>query len=279
MNLNQDDFIDQNITMSTHDPLLIFTNKGKVYRIKGYKIPEASRNAKGIPVINIINIDKDEKVKALVPIKKESDFEGYLFFVTKQGLCKRVAAEEFVSIRQTGKIAITMKEGDELVTVFQTSGNDQIIIGASNGKAVRFAEEKVRAMGRGAAGVRGMNVDGAEVIGACRDADGEKILVVSKYGYGKKSDLSDYRLTSRGAKGVKTITITEKNGELVSLKAVKGDEDCLIMTNGGIMIRIHLDTVSTYGRAAQGVMLITPGEGTYVSSVTVLDHQDEEEEE
>ena len=279
MNLNQDDFIDQNITMSTHDHLLIFTNKGKVYRIKGYKIPEASRNAKGIPVINIINIEKDEKVKALVPIKKDADFEGYLFFVTKQGLCKRVAAEEFVSIRATGKLAITMKEDDELVTVFETSGSDQIIIGASNGKAVRFPEDEVRAMGRGAAGVRGMNVDGAEVIGACRDADGEKILVVSKYGYGKKSELEDYRITSRGAKGVKTITITEKNGELVSLKAVKGDEDCLIMTNGGIIIRIHLDTVSTYGRAAQGVLLINPGEGTYVSSVTVLDHQDGEEEE
>jgi DNA gyrase subunit A len=279
MSLNEDDVVDQNITMSTHDFLLIFTNKGKVYRIKGFNVPEASRNAKGIPVINIINIDKDERVKALVPINREWEVKGYLFFVTKNGLCKRVPASEFESIRQNGKIAISLKEDDELVAVRPTLGDSQIIIGAANGKAVRFDERGVRAMGRNASGVRGMNVDGSEVIGMCTDAEGSKILVVSKLGYGKQTPVEDYRLTSRGAKGVKTININEKNGDLVALKAVNGDEDCLIMTNDGIIIRIHLEKVSTMGRATQGVRLIKPQEGTVVSAVSVMSHSEEDKEE
>lgn len=279
MSLNEDDVVDQNITMSTHDFLLIFTNKGKVYRIKGFNIPEASRNAKGIPVINIINIEKDEKVKALVPINREWEVKGFLFFVTKNGLCKRVPASEFESIRQNGKIAISLKENDELVAVKPTLGNSQIIIGAANGKAVRFDERSVRAMGRNASGVRGMNVVGTEVIGMCTDAEGSNILVVSKNGYGKKTPVSEYRLTSRGAKGVKTININEKNGDLVSLKAVNGDEDCLIMTNDGIIIRIHLEKVSTMGRATQGVRLIKPQVGTIVSAVSLMSHSEEEDEE
>ncbi len=278
MALNEDDVIDQNITMSTHDYLLIFTNKGKVYRIRGFNVPEASRNAKGIPVINIINIDKDEKVRALVPINREWEIKGYLFFVTKNGLCKRVPANEFESIRQNGKIAISLKEDDELVAVRPTLGDSQIIIGAANGKAVRFDERGVRAMGRNASGVKGMNVDGSEVIGMCTDAEGSNILVVSKKGYGKQTPVAEYRLTSRGAKGVKTININEKNGELVSLKAVNGDEDCLIMTSDGIIIRIHLAKVSTMGRATQGVRLIKPQEGTYVSAVSLMGHGEDEED-
>ena len=279
MSLNEDDVVDQNITMSTHDFLLVFTNKGKVYRIKGYKIPEASRNAKGIPFINIINIDKNEKVKALVPINREWELKGYLFFVTKNGLCKRVPAQEFESIRQNGKIAISLKEDDELVAVKPTLGDSEIIIGAANGKTVRFDERGVRSMGRTASGVKGMNVDGSEVIGMCTSTEGSKILVVSKKGYGKQTPVNEYRLTTRGAKGVKTININEKNGELVSLKAVNGDEDCLIMTNDGIIIRIHLENVSTMGRATQGVRLIKPQEGTYVSAVSLMAHQSDEEEE
>lgn len=277
MTLNEDDIIDQNITMSTHDHLLLFTNKGKVYRIKGYKIPESSRNGKGIPVINIINIEKDEKVTALVPINREWEIKGYLFFVTKNGLCKRVEAKEFESIRQSGKIAITMKEDDELVTVKPTLGDEEIIIAASNGKAVRFDERGVRAMGRNASGVRGMNVDGSTVIGACTSKEGAQILVVSKYGYGKKTPVEEYRITSRGAKGVKTININESNGELVALKAVNGDEDALIMRNDGVIIRISLSNVSTLGRVTKGVRLIKPEENTYVKTVTLMDHQDEEE--
>ena len=279
MTLNEDDIIDQNITMSTHDHLLLFTNKGKVYRVKGYKIPESSRNGKGIPVINIINIEKDEKVTALVPINREWEIKGYLFFVTKNGLCKRVEAKEFESIRQSGKIAITMKDDDELVTVKPTLGDEEIIIAASNGKAVRFDERGVRAMGRNASGVRGMNVDGSTVIGACTSKEGAQILVVSKYGYGKKTPVEEYRITSRGAKGVKTININESNGELVALKAVNGDEDVLIMRNDGVIIRISLSNVSTLGRVTKGVRLIKPEENTYVKTVTLMDHQDEESEE
>ncbi len=279
MTLNEDDVVEQNITMSTHDHLLLFTNKGKVYRIKGYKIPESSRNGKGIPVINIINIEKDEKVKALVPINREWEVKGYLFFVTKNGLCKRVEAKEFESIRQSGKIAITMKEDDELVDVKPTLGDDEIIIGAANGKAVRFNENGVRAMGRNASGVRGMNVDGSYVIGCCTSKEGKQILVVSKYGYGKKTDIEEYRITSRGAKGVKTININETNGDLVALKAVNGNEDALIMRNDGVIIRISLEHVSTLGRVTKGVKLIKPEQNTYVKTVTLMEHEEENEEE
>lgn len=275
--LNEDDVIDQNIAMSTHDHLLLFTNKGKVYRIKGYRIPETTRNSKGIPVVNLLKLDKEEKIKAMVALKRDEQLYGFLFFVTKNGICKRVPIEEFESIRQNGKIAISLKEDDELVAVKLTSGHDQLIIGASNGKAVRFNENDIRPMGRNASGVRGMNVDGSEVIGACSDADGSYILVVSKNGYGKKSELAEYRLTSRGAKGVKTIQINEKNGDLVALKAVNGDEDAMIMTDGGVVIRIHLDSVSTLGRSTQGIRLIKPQENTYVSTVTVLEAQSDDE--
>ena len=279
MTLNEDDIIEQNITMSTHDFLLLFTNKGKVYRIKGFKVPEASRNAKGVPAINIINIEKGEKIKALVPINKEAEVKGYLFFVTKNGLCKRVEAKEFESIRQTGKIAISLKEDDELVAVKLTLGEEEIIIGASNGKAVRFDERGVRSMGRTASGVRGMNLDGGVVVGCCTSTEGKMVLVVSKKGYGKKTAISEYRVTARGAKGVKTININEKNGELVSLKAVNGDEDVLIMRNDGVIIRINLGNVATLSRATQGVRLIKPEENTYVSAVTVMDKEETEENE
>lgn len=277
MSLNEEDKIDQTVTMSTHDFLLIFTNKGKVYRIKGYKIPEASRNAKGIPVINIINIEKDEKIKSLVPIDKEAEISGYLFFVTKQGICKRVAAREFESIRQNGKIAITLKEDDELIGVKPTRGDEDIIIAASNGKAVRFREDCVRDMGRSASGVRGMDVDGSEVIGVATSNEGSKILIVTENGNGKKTDINEYRVTSRGAKGVKTLKENDRIGKLVALKAINGDEDALIMTSDGIIIRIHLDQVSELSRVTSGVRLITPQPGTTVQAVSIVEHEDEEE--
>ena len=277
MSLNEEDKIDQTVTMSTHDFLLIFTDKGKVYRIKGYKIPEASRNAKGIPVINIINIEKDEKIKSLVPIDKEAEISGYLFFVTKQGICKRVAAHEFESIRQNGKIAITLKEDDELIGVKPTKGDEDIIIAASNGKAVRFREDCVRDMGRSASGVRGMDVDGSEVIGVATSNEGSKILIVTENGNGKKTDINEYRVTSRGAKGVKTLKENDRIGKLVALKAINGDEDALIMTSDGIIIRIHLDQVSELSRVTSGVRLITPQPGTTVQAVSIVEHEDEEE--
>ncbi|MBR2801007.1 MAG: DNA gyrase subunit A [Erysipelotrichaceae bacterium] len=271
LGLNEDDDVEQNVAMSTHDFLLLFSNRGRVFRIKGYEIPEASRNAKGLPLINLLKLDKDEKIKTLVVIQRDKEIAGYLFFVTMNGLCKRVPAEEFESIRQNGKIAISLKDDDELVAVLPTSGEDEIIMGASNGKAVRFNENDVRPMGRTASGVKGMNVDGSRIIGVCTNREGQNILVVSRHGYGKQTPIADYRMTSRGAKGVKTININEKNGDLVALKAVRGDEDCLIMASDGVVIRFSLEDVSMQGRATQGVRLIKPTEGAYVSSITILD--------
>lgn len=276
MATHSDDIVDQFITMSTHDYLLLFTNFGKVYRIKGYRVPQASRIAKGIPVVNLLNLDKDEKVKAMSAVSTDSD-NAFFVFSTKEGLIKRVPVSEFESIRQSGKIAISLREGDELIAVKQTTGEDEIIIAGANGKAVRFNENDVRPMGRNAAGVRGFNVDGSEVIGMTTDKEGEYILAVTQGGYGKKSALEDYRLTNRGAKGVKTINITEKNGPLVSMRAVSGNEELLIVTDEGTVIRISLRNVGTYGRNTQGVKLIQLGEGHSVSSVAVIPVEDSED--
>jgi DNA gyrase subunit A len=276
MATHSDDIVDQFITMSTHDYLLLFTNFGKVYRIKGYRVPQASRIAKGIPVVNLLNLDKDEKVKAMSAVSTDSN-NAFFVFSTKEGLVKRVAVSEFESIRQSGKIAISLRDGDELIAVKQTTGDDEVIIAGANGKAVRFNENDVRPMGRNAAGVRGFNVDGSEVIGMTTDKEGEYILAVTQGGYGKKSSLEDYRLTNRGAKGVKTINITEKNGPLVSMRAVTGKEELLIVTDEGIVIRISLKNVGTYGRNTQGVKLIQLGEGHSVSSVAVIPVEEVEE--
>lgn len=277
MAVNEDDVIDQFISMSTHDYLLLFTNKGRVYRMKGYKVPESSRTAKGIPAVNLVDLDKDEKIKALVPINVDKDEIHYLFFVTKNGIVKRTPVAEFDNIRQTGKIAITLKDEDELITVKPTTGKDQIIIAGSNGKAVRFDENGVRSMGRTASGVRGMNVDNGQVIGMSTTSEGNYLLVVSENGYGKKSKLEEYRITSRGAKGVTTIKINDKNGPLISLKAVNGEEDCMIMTDDGIVIRISLSKVSVLGRSTQGVRLIKPAEGTKVSTVAIVESQNDQD--
>lgn len=281
MSVNNDDVIDEFISMSTHDHLLLFSNFGKVYRIKGYKIPEATRISKGIPIVNIIPLDKGEMINSMVPYKSNNDENDvkYLFFVTKNGLCKRTAIEEFESIRQNGKIAIVLKDDDELVGVKATPGNSEMIIGASNGKAVRFNESDVRATGRNSSGVCGMNIEKADhIVGIASDSNGNEILVVSENGYGKRSKLEDYRMTKRGAKGVKTININEKNGPLVSLKAVNGDEDCMIMTNDGIIIRINVDKIGVYGRVSQGVRLIKPNENCVVSTVAIVEHEEEIDE-
>lgn len=277
MTVHADDVVDQFLTMNTHDHLLLFTNLGRVYRMKGYRIPPASRIAKGIPVVNLLTMEKDEKIKAMVAVSPESESQ-YLFFVTSAGLVKRVHVSEFESIRQTGKIAITLKEDDQLLAVKLTSGSEEIIIAGSNGKAVRFNESDVRAMGRNASGVRGFNIDGSKAIGVATDKEGSFILSVTQKGYGKKSELGDYRLTSRGAKGVKTIQITEKNGPLVELKAVKGDEDLLMVTDGGTIIRISLDKVGVYSRGTQGVRLINISEDQTLTTVAVVEKEESEEE-
>lgn len=279
MTMNSDDVVEQLINMSTHDHLLLFSNLGRVYRIKGYRVPESSRTAKGIPLVNIIPLDKEEKIKSLVRIGKDNDTIQYLFFVTKSGLCKRTNIEEFESIRQNGKIAINLKEGDEIVDVKPTTGYAEVVIAASNGKAVRFSEEDIRPLGRTASGVKAMNVDGGYVVGFASNENGSQILVVSENGYGKKSPIEEYRITKRGGKGVSTIKVTDKNGGLVSLKAVNGDEDCLIMTDDGVVIRISLDAVATLGRSTQGVRMIRTAEGVKVSSIVIAQKEEEEKQE
>ncbi|MEG0841461.1 MAG: DNA gyrase subunit A [Erysipelotrichaceae bacterium] len=276
MALNEDDIIELLITMSTHDHLMLFTNLGKVYRIKGYQVPNASRTAKGLPVVNLLSLDKDEKVRALIAMKKDCESE-YLFFVTKNGIVKRVSMSEFTSIRQNGKIAITLRDDDELVGVKETSGNDEIIIAGSNGKAVHFFEDGVRPMGRTASGVKGFNVDGSVVVGVATNKEGKYLLSVSENGYGKRTAIDEYRLTTRGAKGVKTINITEKTGQLVNVRAVNGDEDAMIVTNEGIIIRIALENVGVYGRNTQGVKLINVTEGQMVAKVAIVDKEEAEE--
>lgn len=277
MAVNEDDIVDMLITMSTHDHLLLFTNFGKVYRIKGYNVPNASRTAKGIPVVNLLNIEKEEKIRALVPMKRDSE-SSYLFFVTKNGLVKRVSVDEFESIRQNGKIAITLKDDDELVGVKETSGDDEIIIAGSNGKAVRFNENDVRPMGRTASGVKGFNIDGSIVVGVATTHEGTHLLSVSENGYGKRSAIDDYRLTTRGAKGVKTINITEKTGQLVSVRAVTGEEDVMIVTNEGIIIRIAVGDIGVYSRNTQGVKLINVSENESVAKVAIVDKSEDEED-
>lgn len=277
MAVNEDDVVDLLITMSTHDYLLLFTNYGKVYRIKGYQIPNASRTAKGLPVVNLLNLDKEEKVCTLVPVKRESESE-YLMFVTKKGIVKRTPMSEFDSIRQNGKIAITLREDDELVGVKETTGDDEIIIAGSNGKAVRFNEDDIRPMGRTASGVKGFNTDGSIVVGLATNRDGTHLLAVSENGYGKRTPISEYRLTTRGAKGVKTINVTDKTGELISVRAVNGDEDVMIITNSGIIIRIAVENIGIYSRNTQGVRLIHVGDEESVSKVAIVDAEEIEEE-
>lgn len=277
LTLNEEDSIDTLISMSTHDWLLLFTNKGRVYRMKGFNIPTASRTAKGLPIINLLTLEKDEKVKVLLPIPKEHDHIKTLLFVTKNGIAKRTALNEFDNINRNGKIAISLKEEDELAFVKAATGDDEVMIAGSNGKAVRFKEDQIRMMGRNAAGVLGFNCDGSYVVGVCLSNEGNTVLSVSENGYGKRSDFEEYRLTSRGKKGVRTINITEKTGNLVSVKAVNGDEDAMIVSSSGIMIRISLASVGVYGRNTQGIKLIHLTEGSKVTKVTLVDHDEDEE--
>ena len=281
MGTNEDDIVDALIHMSTHDDLLFFTNFGKVYRLKGYNIPEFGRTAKGLPVVNLLNLDKDESVKSMISIDKDDideDKNLYLFFVTLNGLVKKTSIEEFKNIRQSGKIAIYLKDEDQLVAVKLTKENEEILVAASNGKLIRFNENDVRPMGRTASGVKGINVDGSHVVGMTTNGEGQYIMAISENGYGKMSPIEDYRESHRGGKGVKTINTTEKTGQLVALRAVNGDEDLLIMTSEGIMIRLPMEQVKLAGRNTQGVRLIKVAEGSIVSSVEVVDKSEEETE-
>lgn len=278
MSLNEDDVIETLITMSTHDHLLMFTNLGRVYRLKGYNIPNASRTSKGLPVVNLLSLEKEESVTALVPMKKDSPAQ-YLFFVTQKGLVKRVKIEDFDFIPRKGKLAIQLREDDELINVKLTSGEDEILIAGSNGKVIRFEEDEVRPMGRTASGVRGFNTDGGTVVGVAVSHEGKYLLSVSENGYGKRSEIDEYRKTNRGNKGVKTINVTTKTGSLVTVRAVNGDEDAMIVTDKGIIIRIALDHVGVYGRNTQGVKLINVADDETVTKVAVVARNEEEQSE
>ena len=280
MTTHEDDIVDQLLITNTHTDVLFFTNTGRVYRIRGYKIPEFSRQSKGLPIINLLNMDKKEKVQAMISIDTEDiTGEEKLLFISKNGISKRVSIEEFRNIRQNGKIAVTLKDGDELFAVKKTNGNEDVIIAASNGKAVRFAEDNIRCMGRTATGVKSINVGDGEVVGASTSSQGEYVLVLTSKGYGKMSHIDEYRVMSnRGGKGVKTVNVTEKNGKLVCLKAVKGDEDLLVVTNKGVIIRVSLEQVKVASRNTQGVRIIKIADNSVVSSIAVVDKEEMIEE-
>ena len=278
-----DEEISHMINMSSHDDLLFFTNFGKVYRIKGYQVPEFGRTSKGLAVVNIIDLDKEEKIMSLIALDPEfiakAENEQYLFFTTKQGIVKRVNINEFENIRQSGKIAITLKEGDELISVKLTDGHSEVLIGAKNGKLIRFSEEDVRPMSRVAAGVKGMDVTNTEVVGVATTFDGDKLLVVTEKGYGKITSIDEYRKSFRGGKGVKTVNITAKNGELVSIQTINDKQDLLIMTTEGIIIRLPVAQISISGRNTQGVRLIRVSDQYKVCTVALLYHIEGEDAE
>lgn len=282
MATNEEDVVDKIVIANTHKDIIFFTNFGKVYRLRGHQIPEYGRTAKGIPVINLLNMDANEKVRSIISLNEYQE-NHTLVFVTKNGIVKRVALKEFESIRQKGKIAIHLKEDDELIDVKLTDGTAQILIASSNGKVVRFNEQDVRVMGRSASGVKGINVNGKEVIGVATSLEGEYLLVISKNGYGKMSLITDYRLTKRGSQGVLTMKISEKNGLLSNIKAVNGTEDLLVVTNQGIVIRTSLEQVKKAGRNTLGVRIIKLNEGQEVSSIAIaakeeiIETEDEQE--
>ena len=276
MSTNEEDFVNKLVTCSTHDHILFFTNFGKVYRIKGYEIPESSRQSKGLPIVNLLPLEKGEVVNSIIPINpNDVDDSKSLIFFTMGGLVKRTPISEFESIRKNGKIAITLKEDDELISVKMTSGSDEVIMASDSGRMVRFVETEVRMMGRSASGVKGIDLTDSKVIGAEIVNHNEYILVVTEKGYGKKTDVSEYRLTHRGSKGVKALNITDKNGLIIAFKSVVGDEDLIITTNNGIVIRLDVSKISTLKRNTQGVKLMSLKDGQVVTSVTVTEKVEE----
>ena len=275
MTTNEEDFVDTLVSMTTHDYVLFFTNRGKVYRTKGYEIPLFGRQSKGLPIINLLPIEKDEVVKTVLAIKND-DISKYIVLCTKNGLIKRTDLSEFENIRTNGKIAITIKDDDELIAAKCTSGNNEILIASSNGRMIRFNENEIRVMGRTASGVKGIDAAGGVCVGCEISEPGKDILVITENGYGKKTKVEEYRMTHRGSKGVKALNVTDKNGNIVSFKAVNGIEDLIIITDSGMIIRLSLNQVSSTGRVAQGVRLINLKDEQKVSTVTIIEPAEED---
>ncbi|MFT8714626.1 MAG: DNA gyrase subunit A [Leuconostoc pseudomesenteroides] len=277
MNVHDEDFVDQMVATSTHDTLLFFTNKGKVYRMKGYEVPEYGRQAKGIPVVNLLNFEGDEKIQTVVNVRGEaSESKDYLFFVTRLGVVKRTAVSEFSNIRTNGLKAVTLHDDDEVLSVEITDGTQNIIIATHNGYSVSFAEADVRVMGRSAAGVRGIRLrEGDWVIGSDVLHENDNVLVITEKGYGKQTPVSEYPIKGRGGKGIKTANITEKNGPLAGMIIVNGQEDIMVTTTQGVMIRFSVDSVSQTGRATLGVRLIRLEDEAQVATLAKVDQQEE----
>ncbi len=269
----EEDYVEQLISLNTHDHLLFFSNKGKVYRMKGYAIPEYSRVGKGLPIVNLLSLDKDEKINTMLKIGKDIT-NKCLLFSTKNGLVKRTLLSEFDNIRQSGKIAITLKEDDELISVKIADENSQVLMCSSNGRMVRFNANEIRIMGRTAAGVRGINLNNDICVGSEVSEPGKLLLVVTENGYGKKTVIEDYRETKRGSKGVKTLNITEKNGKIVSFKSTNNNEDLMIITNNGIIIRLDVNAISQMGRVTQGVKLINLKDDNKVASISLVEKEE-----
>ncbi|MCI8568682.1 MAG: DNA gyrase subunit A [Bacilli bacterium] len=275
MSTNEEDFVEHLISMSTHDYILFFSNLGRVYRMKGYEIPEFSRQSKGLPIINLLALDKNENISSIISIKTDDDSTKYLMFATRNGIVKRTPIEEFDNIRKSGKIAIILRENDELISVKKTCGKNEIVIGANNGRMVRFDENELRSMGRSSSGVKGIDLDGSFVVGAEVIEEGHLVLIVTENGYGKQTVIDEYRKTHRGSKGVKALNVTDKNGTMVSLKCLSPESqlDLMIMTNSGILIKLPLEQVSTLKRATQGVRLINLKGDQKVATVALVEKE------
>lgn len=278
MGVHDEDFVKTLVSCSTHDTLLFFTNQGKVYKAKGYEIPEYGRAAKGIPAINLLGIDSNELIQAIIPVSSQPTAGRYLFFTTKYGVVKRTEVTAFSNIRSNGLIAIGLKEGDELVNIVETNGENTIIIGTHDGYSVRFEESQVRDMGRTAAGVRGIKLrEGDYVVGSSVISDNQEVLVITENGYGKRTAASEYPVKGRGGKGIKTANITEKNGPLAGLTTVDGSEDILLITDKGVIIRFNVDSVSQTGRATLGVRLMKMEEDTKVVTMATVEPEEDED--
>ncbi|GAB6884809.1 DNA gyrase subunit A [Streptococcus equinus ATCC 33317] len=278
--VNDDDFVRELVSTNTHDHVYFMTNKGRVYRLKGYEIPEYGRTAKGLPIVNLLKLDEGETVQTIISEKGNDETENYLFFVTRQGVVKRTKESEFSNIRQNGLKALNLKEGDELINVIRTNGDDDIIIGTKTGYSVRFNESSVRSMSRSATGVRGVKLrEGDEVVGASRITDDQEVLVITEKGYGKRTLASEYPTKGRGGKGIKTANITEKNGKLAGLVTVNGDEDIMVITDTGVMIRTNVADISQTGRATLGVKIMRLDEDAKIMTLALVQAEEEQETE
>ena len=277
--VKDDDFVRELVSTSTHDHLLFFTNKGRVYRLKGYEIPEYGRTAKGLPIVNLLKLDEGESIQTIINVEQDRSDEAYLFFTTRKGLVKRTNVAEFSNIRQNGLKALNLRDEDELINVFLTDGNTDVIIGTKYGYSVRFNEAVVRNMGRSATGVRGVNLrEGDKVVGASVVTDQDEVLIITEKGYGKRTMASEYPTKGRGGKGIKTANITEKNGPLAGLLTVKGDEDLMIITDTGVMIRTSVGNISQTGRSTQGVKVMRLDQDAKIVTFTTVQPDDKDEE-